>query len=162
MEDTLPNPEVYNAGSSNLLSIRKILLFLGVILFLLSLSANIYLYTVWQRSKTASLPASAKINSSVDLSLPFSITDGSVSMAGIAYQLQGKIWGLTKKGTAYEIVLEGKDGKVYKDQPLVFKTATSSAKKILPEPNTGDSISLNYYYDLLRKIGYVTRVEITK
>lgn len=134
----------------------KILLLLTIILLLLSVSVNIFLYNSLQKKQ---------IPSQATPSLPFSLSDASISMAGIAYKLQGIAWGVSQKRENYEVILQGKDGKIYKNQPLIFKqtslkTATSSA--VSRSLKTGDSILLNYYFDLLNKKGYVTSVEITK
>lgn len=139
----------------------KFLLLSVIILLLLSVSTNAYLYLSLQKQKTAP-PTS-------NLSLPFSISDPVISMIGIAYQLKGRIHQITSKGTEYEIILQGADGKLYPNQPLRFSqntlltktnSASSSAINILPKVN--DLILLNYYYDPLKKTGYVTKVEVAK
>lgn len=152
MDTNLPNQTSSNPNPLP----WKILLAVVVILLLLSASTNVYLYTSLQKQKAISQSTP---------SLPFSISDTSISMAGIAYKLQGTAWGVSQKKENYEVILQGKDGKLYKNQPLIFKqtilkTATSSA--VSRSLKTGDSILLNYYFDLLNKKGYVTSVEITK
>lgn len=157
MDNSLSNPAPFNPKPFP----WKILLLSVIILLLLSLLTNTYLYLSLQKQKTA-LPTS-------NLSLPFSISDPVISMIGIAYQLKGRIHQITSKGTEYEIILQGADGKLYSNQPLRFsqntlltkvKNASSSAINTLPKVD--DLILLNYYFDPLKKTGYVTKVEVAK
>lgn len=157
MDNSLPNPAPLNPKPFP----WKILLLSVIILLLLSISINTYLYLSLQKQKTAP-PTS-------NLSLPFSISDPVISMIGIVYQLKGRIHQITNKGTEYEVILQGADGKVYPNQPLRFsqntlliktKGATASAENT--QPNASDPILLNYYFDPLKKTGYVTKVEVAK
>src|SRR3989338_4354248 len=155
MDNSLPNPAPLNPKPFP----WKILLVLLIILLLLSTSAGVYLYISLQKQKAASLSTSFP-------PLPFPLTDTAVSMAGIVYQLKGRIWQITQKETEYEIILQAEDGKVYPNQPLRFsqkslltktKDATVSAENISPKKD--DNIFLNYYFDPLKKTGYVTKIE---
>lgn len=157
MDNSLPNPAPFNPTP---FPWKILLLSIIILLLFLSVSTNTYLYFSLQKQKSA--PAS-------NLSLPFSISDPVISMIGIVYQLKGRIHQITNKGTEYEIILQGTNGKVYPNQPLRFsqntlltksRNATASAENIQPKVN--DSILLNYYFDPLKKNGYVTKVEVVK
>ncbi len=117
------------------------------------------------------LPSTTNQVKNPTIEIPIPMDDPVVKLAGVTYNLQGKIDSIkpvTGKPNEWEIDLVGVGGKqtfnnLFFVTPTtqVTSSATTSAKLKAIDLKPGDKIILNYFYDPIKKKGFVTSIQLT-
>lgn len=104
--------------------------------------------------------------------IPIPLDDSVVTFAGVTYSLNGDIQTINPRPNntnEKELILHGTGGAhvfnnlfFITDQTIVNSSASSSAKIKPSELKSGDRVTINYFYDLKVKKGYVTSIQLNK